>query len=649
MHTSRILDNRSWLCALLAAASFVPTLAVAQGTQKQAVSKKHVRVYGQALRGHKAGVSCADYSPDGKLVVTSGAAGQLKLWTANNGKLKRTIAAHQGDTHFACFFAAGAKIVSVGMDRTIGFFDSKTGRELGRIRDLPEKFKDSMQYLCWQRTADGAFLLLEDPTRTAKAILRVDLQKQALAAPLALPGNAIQCFALADDGRHLALVERNDSWGQDLHLYDLQAKKTVARVPDLPFIDGLLFSADGNKLIGLNAERWHVWNGKTGKLVDDYEGLAGQSRGTALSKDGNKLFVGSSAQGSVIGVDFAAGKVILDWGGFSGQVLAVALSPDEKTVVAGSSDGSLRFFSVKTGREKMRSKGHGTAVTALALSADGARMITGSHDCNVVLWDVKRQKELGRNRDHEQSIVTAGFNKAGLPYTVSAAWQLKLHDAAGKVTKTVDLARLAPNAMGAIASADGSTLLISDWAGDNDSAMGRQLVCDLDTGEVAATHTTEIPNNAYSLSADGKHAAVLNGDHLAIYTVGSKEPDVAFEPQEWGYYGMALVSAEAAVSGNLDGELVLWKKGSAKPSKKVALSEAGAVARSILVSPDGKRIFVAIESGVVIYDAELNELTRMTAFDGMPNTLALSRDGKQLLCGMADSTALVWSLAKVLK
>ena len=109
MHTSRTLDNRSWLLALLAAASFVPTLAVAQGTQKQAVSKKHVRVYGQALRGHKAGVSCADYSPDGKLVVTSGAAGQLKLWTANNGKLKKTIAAHQGDTHFACFFAAGAR------------------------------------------------------------------------------------------------------------------------------------------------------------------------------------------------------------------------------------------------------------------------------------------------------------------------------------------------------------------------------------------------------------------------------------------------------------------------------------------------------------------------------------------------------------
>lgn len=634
---------------LVAVVSLVPCMAAAQSTQKQAASKKQVRVYGQPLRGHKAGVSCADYSPDGKLVVTSGAAGQLKLWTAGNGKLKKAIKAHEGDVHLVCFFAAGAKIVSVGMDRTIGFFDSKTGSELGRIRDLPEKFKNSMQYLCWQLTADGAHLLLEDPTRNAKSILRVDLQAQTMAEPVALPGNAIKRFALASDGRHLALVERNDSWGQDLHLYDLQAKKTIARAKDLPFTDRLLFSHDGGKLFALNAERWQVWNGKTGKLIDDHEGLVGQARGAALSKDGNKLFAGSSAEGAVVGVDFAAGKVILEWHGFSHQVLAVALSPDEKTVVAGSSDGSLRFFSVKTGREKMRSKGHGTAVTALGLSADGSRMITGSHDREVVLWDTKRKKELARHGDHKQSIICAGFNKDGFAYTVSAAWQLKLHDAAGKVTKAVDLAKLAPNAMGAVASADGAMLLISDWEGDDDSATGRQLVCDLVTGKVTATHATEVPHNAYSLSADGSHAAVLSGKHLAIFTVGSKEPGVAFEPEEWGYYGMALVSAESAVSGNLDGELILWKKGNAKPSKKVALSANGAVARAILAAPDGRRVFVAIEGGVVIYDAELNEQARITAFDGLPNSLALSRDGKQLLCGMADSTALIWSLSKVLK
>ena len=103
------------------------------------------------------------------------------------------------------------------------------------------------------------------------------------------------------------------------------------------------------------------------------------------------------------------------------------------------------------------------------------------------------------------------------------------------------------------------------------------------------------------------------------------------------------------MTGNLDGKLLLWQKGSEQPSKKVALSDRGLVARSIAVSADGRHIFVAMDDGVVIYDHELNEQKRLTAFDSEPQTIALSRDQKQLLCGMADSTVLAWSLAKLLK
>lgn len=636
------------LAATLLAA--MPAPLAAQSTQQDAVKKKQVRVFGGPVRGHKAGVSCVSYRPDGKVIATSGSAGKLKLWAANSGKLQREIQAHEGDVHLVSFYQDGTRLVSVGTDRTAAFFDAATGDELGRIGDLPEKVAGRMQYLCWQLTADGAYLLLEDPTRKATGILRIDLGKQAMAEPLPLPGKPIKRFALANDGRHLALVERGERFGQDLHLYDLAAKKTIARVAELPYTDKLFFSQDGTKLFAMGAERWQVWNGTTGELITDYEGLVGQARGVALSKDGNRLFAGSSAQGTVVGADLAKKEVILEYAGFTHQVLGVALSPDEKTLVAGSSDGTLRFFSTSSGNEKLRSKGHGTAVTALALSADGSRMISGSHDREAILWDAKRKRVLAQHAEHGQPIICAGFNKLGQAFTVDAALELRLHDKAkGKVVKTVDLAKLAPNAMGVVASGDGATLVISDWEGSEENPTGRQVVCDAATGKVLATHTTKIPQNVLSLSMDGKHAAVLNGDHLAIWKPGNQEAEAAFEPQEWGYYGMALVAPDAAVTGSLDGELMLWKKGQKTPAKKVALSADGAVARSIAVSSDGKRIFVAIDSGVVVYDSHLNEQARITAFDGAPATLALSRDQKHLLCGMGDSTVLVWTLAKVLK
>ena len=110
-----------------------------------------------------------------------------------------------------------------------------------------------------------------------------------------------------------------------------------------------------------------------------------------------------------------------------------------------------------------------------------------------------------------------------------------------------------------------------------------------------------------------------------------------------------MLGLDAVVTGNSDGQLVLWRKGTAEAIKQVALSERGSLARRLYVSPDAKRIFVGIREAVVIYDAELNELARLTSMDAIPESFAVSRDGKVLLCGMADSTVLVWSLDKLLK
>ena len=89
-----------------------PTLVVAPSPQRQAVKQKHVRVCGQPLRGHKAGVTCADYRPGGQRIVTAVAAGRLKLWLASNGKLKNAIASHQGDVHVVPFYEAGPSSVA---------------------------------------------------------------------------------------------------------------------------------------------------------------------------------------------------------------------------------------------------------------------------------------------------------------------------------------------------------------------------------------------------------------------------------------------------------------------------------------------------------------------------------------------------------
>ncbi len=640
--------NHHCLGAVLALASlFLSITANSQNTLKQAVASKQVRVFGQQLRGDPQGVNFVEYSPDGKRVLTAGDGGELRLWYASSGKLKKTIVAHEGGVIRADYIDEGSKIVSVGRDRCVAVFDAKTGAELGRVRGLPERLAKEDAYLSAQPTSDGKYLLVQNPTRGAGNILRIDLQKFAMAEPLTMPQGDVTRFALSHDDRYLAFAERGEMFETFLHLYDLGEKKTVVRFK-MEYPNAMCFSPDGSKLFVLDYKAWWVWNGRTGEKVASYRSLVDTPRRAAVSSDSGRLYVGSGMQGHVIGVDLAKPEVLFEWVEFATDVLGVALSPDQKTLAAGSGDGSLRFFDAKTGKEKKKPKVLQTRVSAVALSADGGQLLTGTYDNEVALWDVKRKKILSRHREHEFYLTHVGFNAKGQAWSVGEDMKLKLHGATGKVTKTVDLKSKDKNLMSVTPSPDGSVLVTSHYVETEDKVTGKQFVWSLVTGELMQTLETDEVFNAQCLSADGKKMAVVQGDRLAFWPVGGKEPGFVFEPQEDGYYGVALVGTDAAVTINLENQVVLWKRGLAAMIKAVDHG-VGIVILDIAVSPDGQRIFLAGLDGIVVYDPELKELGRITAYQGLPVCLALSSDGKQLLGGMSDSTVLIWSLDKVLK
>ncbi len=615
----------------------------AQDSLPQAIAKKQVTVLGEPLRGHAEGVITACFSPDGKQVLSGGDEGELRLWAAGTGKLVRRIAAHTKGVHFAAFYDSGSKIVSIGSDRTVAFFDAKDGKELGRVRDLPEGFAKGHEYGSWAVTADGGQLLIRYGGRKEKVLLRVDLAKRVMAEPLPLPGNAITRFALSPDGRVLAMAERGDLFETFLHVYDLTAQKTLARV-EVTYPNAMCFSPDGSKLFVMDHKLWRVHDGRTGEQIATYDSLVDTPRGVASAPDGSRLFVGSSIEGVLVAVDLTEPKVLFRRPEFVTEVLAVALSPDQKSVVAGGYDGSLRFFEAATGKEKYPAKVLNTRVTAVALAADGARLVVGTHDHEVALWDTKSKKILSRHRQHEDHVIRVGFNGNGQPWSVGQDMKLELHDAAtGKVTRTVDLGAEDENILGVVPSPDGALLIVSHYVQGDEDVSGKQLYWNLNTGTLERTVQTQKVFNAQSVSVDGKRMAVLQRDRMAFWSVGGTEPEFVFEPQESGYYGMALVGKEAAVTIDSDHRIVLWKNGQSKPTKTVEHG-AGAFAMAMVVSPDGQRIVVAGGDAIVVFDPELEVVARTTAFDGFPVSASLSRDGKRLVTGMSDSTVLIWTL-----
>ncbi|KIK31491.1 hypothetical protein CY34DRAFT_66347, partial [Suillus luteus UH-Slu-Lm8-n1] len=107
--------------------------------------------------------------------------------------------------------------------------------------------------------------------------------------------------------------------------------------------------------------------------------LSGGQRIITCSSDGS-LRVWSSKTGKQIGEDWRDGD---------SPVWSIALSPDGKKVVSGSRDGAVRLWDIDTCKVVKKWTGHTYPVVSVCWSRDGQRVLSGSNDGTARQWDVE--------------------------------------------------------------------------------------------------------------------------------------------------------------------------------------------------------------------------------------------------------------------
>jgi WD40 repeat protein len=91
-------------------------------------------IKGQVLHtiaGHPGGTSAASFSPDSKLLVTSGADGTIRVWHAVSGKEVLHIANVNG---MGVTFSPDGKLLAIQCDEDVCLFEMATGKERCRLR-----------------------------------------------------------------------------------------------------------------------------------------------------------------------------------------------------------------------------------------------------------------------------------------------------------------------------------------------------------------------------------------------------------------------------------------------------------------------------------------------------------------------------------
>jgi eukaryotic-like serine/threonine-protein kinase len=365
-----------------------------------------------------------------------------RIWDANTGKELTMLKGHDAQITSAEFSSDGKRLLTASLDQTARIWDVATGQQLQRIDTTPDG-------LCWARfTADGQRVLTWAVDRQGARGGVVRAQGKALVdPPLTLdPADKVV-----------------DAWGQGFHpseqregppprLWDATNGKPIATLVDAGKekepLAAIAISADGRRIVtaprtaeysNVEIRRFHLWDATTGHALDNIPRMLARDlvRGIdriILSAAGDRLLVVYRALGGLIAdprvdqivevIDVGSKQMIAQRiipvekrqtrqeGEWEMHIRHAELSPDGKHVLwlLGNADRvSQRHWSIWFGEHKpslqegvdpvvhlwdiernaMRQLvGHDNDVAAAHFSADGRHIVTAGLEGNAKLWDV---------------------------------------------------------------------------------------------------------------------------------------------------------------------------------------------------------------------------------------------------------------------
>jgi WD40 repeat protein/serine/threonine protein kinase len=198
--------------------------------------------------------------------------------------------------------------------------------------------------------------------------------------------NAVSGIAFSPDGRTLASVGHDGT----LRLWDTEKAEPRATIRGhTGSILALAFSPDGNTLATMNDDRIiSIWEMPGPRLKTTINGTEANSNALTFSPAGDTLAT-SGGGAAVLLWDLATAHVRARLGQ-THNVNGIAFTLDGKSLISAEVSGVLRIWDAKTGGEKAKASvpGHRNC-WAVAISPDGRLLASGGDDNDISLWDVR--------------------------------------------------------------------------------------------------------------------------------------------------------------------------------------------------------------------------------------------------------------------
>ncbi len=405
----------------------------------------------------------ACFSPDGRRFATACGDGLVRLWDAENGASVSAPIHHQLAPWNVSFTPDGRRLLTSGRDGIWHLWDLATPASLEpvAVHDVPVlavKFSPTGTFLATVGVGDDARIWQANTLKPVRQLL--------------LGGGRAGDVCFSPDGRRVATMSAD---GTD-RVWDIGSAKQVGQwMLHRGNHQEIAFAPDGKSVLtGSFDSTARLWNAATGKPLCAPMSHRYPVTFVAFSHDGRLAVTGAgegetvSAKGEIDFWEASTGRLLAGPFDTDGAVTSLAVSPDDRTVAVGGGDSSVaphaaHLFDIPTGKPLCAPMPHLDDVSSVAFSPDGRRIATASSDSTARVWDARTGIPLSPPLRHQRGVVHAVFSPDGTRVlTASRDGTARVWDAATGEPISPALRHAAEVEDGAF-SPDGLHLATASW------------------------------------------------------------------------------------------------------------------------------------------------------------------------------------------